>query len=131
MTPVDKDGIFRVELPRVEDVADDPRWRPYLDQLAAAELVRERLDGRGGGKEADDAPLTLAQAANVVGLSRKTLYRIAPDPATPFYKLRSRWMVERPALLEWVERSKAAAEPTPRPARPSKPRRGARKVLEA
>ncbi len=109
------DSTYRTRLPAVADVADDPRWQPYLPELAQVEQVRRLLaDDRG-----DASPLSLAEAAEVVGVSRKTMYRRAAEDDSPFYKQhsRGRWQVERRALLEWVERKAAAAAPSPTPRR--------------
>lgn len=108
------DSTYRPRLPAVADVADDPRWAPYLPELAQVEQVRRLV-----GEADDDTPLTLAEAAAVVGVSHKTMYRRAGEDGSPFYKLtpRGRWQVERKALLEWVERKAAAAAPSPTPRR--------------
>jgi excisionase family DNA binding protein len=102
---------FRANLPTVADVADDPRWQPYLAELAQVEQVERAL-----AADADGTPLTLAQAAELVGVSSKTMYRRASEDGSPFYKVngRGRWLVERAALLEWVKRKAAAAAPSPR-----------------
>jgi excisionase family DNA binding protein len=123
------DSSFRTQLPAVADVADDPRWQPYLAELAQVEQVRRLVAETDNG-----APLTLAQAAEVVGVSRKTMYRRATEDNSPFYKLteRGRWQVERKALLEWVERKAAAAAPSPRSRRRrrSKGKGGGMKALD-
>ena len=113
------DSTYRTHLPAVADVADDPRWQPFLPELAQVEQVR-RLVAEGK----DAPPLTLAQAAEAVGVSRKTMYRRAVEDGSPFYKQheRGRWQVERRALLDWVERKAAAAAPSPTP--PRRRRRG-------
>jgi hypothetical protein len=107
-------ATFRTQLPAVADVADDPRWQPHLAELAQVEQVR-RLVGEGH----DDAPLTLSQAARIVGVSTKTMYRRAGEDGSPFYKLtpKGRWQVEPQALADWVERKAAAAAPSPTPLR--------------
>ncbi len=104
---------YRIRLPAVADVADDPRWQPYLAELAQAEQVRQ-LVGEG-----DDKPLSLAAAAKIVGVSTKKMYRRAGEDGSPFYKLtpKGRWLVEPKALAEWVERKAADAAPSPTPRR--------------
>jgi excisionase family DNA binding protein len=101
---------YRVNLPAVADVADDPRWQPYLAELAQVEQVERAL-----AADADDEPLTLAEAATVVGVSHKTMYRRAAEDGSPFYKVNGagRWHVERGALRDWVKGKAAAAAPSP------------------
>jgi hypothetical protein len=108
------DSIYRTRLPAVADVADDPRWQPYLPELAQVEQVRRFV-----ATDVDESPLTLAQAAGIVGVSTKTMYRRAVEEGSPFYKLtaKGRWQVERKALLDWVERKAAAGAPSPTPRR--------------
>lgn len=49
--------------------------------------------------------LTIEQAAEVVPLSTKSLYRVAKtDPASPFRKRAGRWMVVREELIERLAR---------------------------
>jgi hypothetical protein len=112
VTPSNPTSTYRIRLPAVADVADDPRWQPYLAELAQAEQVR-RLVGE------DDRPLSLAAAAKIVGVSTKTMYRRAGEDGSPFYKLTpmGRWLVEPKALADWVERRAAAAAPSPTPRR--------------
>lgn len=107
MTP----SSFKVNLPAAADVACDPRWQPYLAELAQVEQVERLL-----ADDADDAPLSLAEAAELVGVSQKTMYRRAGEDGSPFYKVndRGRWLVERAALVEWVKGKAAAAAPAPR-----------------
>jgi excisionase family DNA binding protein len=121
------DSTHRTHLPAVADVADDPRWRPYLPELAQVEQVRRLV-----GEADDDTPLTLAQAAEIVGVSRKTMYRRAAEDGSPFYKqhARGRWQVERKALLDWVERKAADAAPSPTPRRRRKGKGGGMKALD-
>lgn len=105
---------FKAKLPAVADVADDPRWQPFLPELAQVEQVR-----RLTAEAADDEPLTLAKAARIVGVSDKTMYRRAGEDGSPFYKLtpKGRWLVERAALAEWIEAKTAAVAPSPAPRR--------------
>ena len=72
----------------------------------------------------DDRILTLAEAAEVVPLSLKTLRREAPKEGSPFYKVANRWMVYRSELHAWVRshkprqrRSGADLDPMPMPRR--------------
>ncbi len=113
------DSTYRTHLPGVADVADDPRWQPFLPELAQVEQVRRLV-----GEADDDTPLTLAQAADVVGVSHKTMYRRAAAAGSPFYKQhpRGRWQVERKALRDWIEARAIAAAPSPTP--PRRRRRG-------
>lgn len=71
--------------------------------------------------------LTIEQAAEVVPLSTKSLYRVAKtDPASPFRKRAGRWMVVREDLIAWVrdgERGKPCSPVTPMP-RSARPKRG-------
>jgi len=108
-------------------VADDPRWQPHLAELAQVEQVRRLV-----GEADDDAPLTLAQAAEVVGVSTKTMYRRAGEDGSPFYKLtrKGRWQVERAALAEWIEAKAAAAAPSPAPRRRRRGKGGGMKALD-
>ncbi len=110
MTP----QTFKAKLPAVADVADDPRWTPYLAELAQVEQVR-RLTGQGD----QDEPLTLSEAARIVGVSSKTMYRRVGEDGSPFYKLtpKGRWLVGRSALAQWIEAKAAAAVPSPAPRR--------------
>jgi excisionase family DNA binding protein len=121
------DSIYRPRLPAVADVADDPRWQPHLSELAQVEQVRRLV-----GDDTDAAALTLAEAAEVVGVSRKTMYRRAGEDGSPFYKQheRGRWQVERRALLDWVERKAAAAAPSPTRRRRRRGKGGGMKALD-
>ena len=81
--------------------------------------------------DADDSPLTLSEAAEVVGVSHKTMYRRAAEDGSPFYKLSKggRWLVKRGKLLEWVEGKAADAAPSPRQRR-RKGKGGGMKALD-
>lgn len=46
--------------------------------------------------------LSLADAAEIVPLSQKTLYRVAQSGRGPFRKVEGRWMVYADDLQEWV-----------------------------
>ena len=46
--------------------------------------------------------LTIAEAAEVLPLSEKTLYRLALRGESPFRKLGGRWMAVEDDLIEWV-----------------------------
>lgn len=78
--------------------------------------------------------LSLADAAEVVPLSEKTLYRVAQSGSGPFRKVERRWMVYEDELHEWV-RSHRGEPAERRPAKRPQPRRrggGMRaRVLEA
>lgn len=74
----------------------------------------------------EDAILSIAQAASVTPWSESTLYRIAPEPSSPFRKVAGRWVTTESKLLAWVE---AGEKPQRRPAespmpRPHRVRRG-------
>jgi excisionase family DNA binding protein len=47
--------------------------------------------------------LSLAEAASVVPLSEKTLYRVAQEGRGPFLKVEGRWIVYEDELHEWVQ----------------------------
>jgi hypothetical protein len=118
---------FKAKLPAVADVAEDPRWQPHLAELAQVEHVR-RLTDQG----TDDEPLTLAQAAGIVGVSTKTMYRRAGEDGSPFYKLtpNGRWQVERKALAKWIEAKTAAVAPSPSRRRRRKGKGGGLRKLD-
>lgn len=69
-----------------------------------------------------DLLLTLDQAAEIVPLSKTTLYRVATEGGGPFQKIRGRWLVYESELHEWVRSHRAPAargnaDPMPRRAR--------------
>lgn len=73
-----------------------------------------------------DPILSIAQVAARTPWSESTLYRIAPEPGSPFLKQAGRWVTTESKLLAWVE---AGEKPQRRPAespmpRPHRPRRG-------
>lgn len=48
--------------------------------------------------------LGIKEAAAVTPFSESSLYRIAPDPDSPFWKQCGRWATTPEKLKEWVER---------------------------
>lgn len=90
---------------------------------AAGEFNRLAL---GGNTPTTPEDLTLQEAVEVVGLSVKTLYKVAANADTPFYKLRSRWHVDRDKLTEWRDSEATSGTPNRRPRRrqgPAEPRK--------
>lgn len=79
--------------------------------------------------------LSLADAAEVVPLSQKTLYRVAQSGRGPFRKVEGRWMVYADDLHEWVRSHPAGQALGASPLVRKRPRRrgaGMRaRVLEA
>jgi excisionase family DNA binding protein len=79
--------------------------------------------------------LSLADAAKVVPLSQKTLYRVAQSGRGPFRKVERRWMVYADDLHEWVRSHPTGEPPGASPLARKRPRRrgaGMRaRVLEA
>lgn len=67
--------------------------------------------------------LTLVEAAAVVPLSAKTLYRVAQRGEGPFHKVEGRWMVYENELHEWVRshHARTAERPPHRRRRRSRP----------
>jgi hypothetical protein len=62
--------------------------------------------------------LTLADAAEIVPLSRRTLYRVATRGDGPFRKREGRWLTTEADLIEWVrsgEKGGIDAQPDPMP----------------
>lgn len=64
--------------------------------------------------------LSIKQAAAETPWSESTLYRIAPEPDSPFHKRGGRWVTTESDLLEWVRtgpkpRSAEAGSPMPKP----------------
>lgn len=62
--------------------------------------------------------LTLADAAEIVPLSKRTLYRVATRGDGPFRKREGRWLTTEADLIEWVrsgERGDFYASPDPMP----------------
>lgn len=72
--------------------------------------------------KAPDRVLTLAEAAEVVPLSAKTLYRVAQRGEGPFRKVEGRWLVYETELHDWV-RSYCRQPAERRPAKRSPSRR--------
>lgn len=72
--------------------------------------------------KAQDRVLTLAEAAAVVPLSAKTLYRVAQRGEGPFRKVEGRWLVYETELHDWV-RSHRGQPAARRPAKRSRSRR--------
>jgi excisionase family DNA binding protein len=70
-----------------------------------------------------DQILTLAQAAEIVPLSKSTLYRVAEQggPDSPFRKRGGRWLTTESDLLEWVRtgHKPMRVDPMSRPVRGS------------
>lgn len=62
--------------------------------------------------------LSLARAAEIVPLSKTTLYRVAERGSGPFYKVEGRWMVYEVELHAWVRSHVTPnGDPMPRPRR--------------
>jgi hypothetical protein len=62
--------------------------------------------------------LTLADAAEVVPLSKKTLYRVAARGDGPFRKREGKWLTTEEDLIEWVrtgDRGRPDPQPDPMP----------------
>jgi hypothetical protein len=57
--------------------------------------------------------LTVADAAAVVPLSAKQLYRVAASEGGPFRKVENRWMVYEADLHRWVREHPNGAESSP------------------
>lgn len=85
---------------------------------------------------ADEAPptsseplLTIAQAAELVPLSEKTLRRVATrepregEPPSPFRKVEGRWMVYADDLHDWIRAHPASRDVSAEPSRRPRPRR--------
>lgn len=79
--------------------------------------------------------LSLADAAEVVPLSQKTLYRVAQSGQGPFRKVEGRWLVYANDLHEWVRSHPTGQASGASPLARKRPRRrgaGMRaRVLEA
>jgi Helix-turn-helix domain len=86
--------------------------------------------------ESGDAPappgprlLTLAEAAELVPLSEKTLRRVATrdaregGPSSPFRKVERRWMVYEDELHDWIREHPASRKSAAEPSRRPRPRR--------
>lgn len=52
--------------------------------------------------------LTIAQAAEVLPLSKSTLYRLALSGESPFRKRGGKWMATENDLLDWVRAGEVA-----------------------
>jgi hypothetical protein len=63
-----------------------------------------------------DAILSLDDAVAQTPWSKTTLYRIAPQPDSPFHKAGGRWVTTESDLLAWVRRA-----PKPRRMRAESP----------
>lgn len=59
--------------------------------------------------------LSIDQAAEILPLSKWTLYRLAKAGEAPFHKRGGRWMAVEEDLLEWVRERPKRAEPMPDP----------------
>lgn len=87
---------------------------------ALTELVAEMLAAQPLPR---DEILSLEAAAEQTPWSKKTLYREAPKPESPFFKRGGRWVVVRSDLLAWVRsgtkpvRVHRSESPMPRPRR--------------
>ena len=74
----------------------------------------------------DPPLLSLADAAEIVPLSQKALYRIAQSDTGPFRKVGNRWMVYADDLHEWVRSHPTGKASSAAPSRrPRSRRRGA------
>jgi hypothetical protein len=68
-----------------------------------------------------DRVLSIEQAVEETPWSLKSLYRIAPQPDSPFHKIQGRWVTTESDLLAWVrrgpkpKRSARSESPMPRP----------------
>lgn len=62
---------------------------------------------------AESRLLTIAEAAEVVPLSAKQLYRVAARPDGPFRKVEGRLMAYEAELHRWIREHPTGAEPSP------------------
>lgn len=71
-----------------------------------------------------DHILTLAQAAEIVPLSRSTLYRVAEAGAedSPFWKRGGRWLTIESDLFNWVRQGDRGTTSQPPISRARRPR---------
>jgi hypothetical protein len=87
---------------------------PTIFRTKAADAARP-WDALADAPAAESALLTVAQAAAVVPLSVKQLYRVAKIAGGPFRKVEGRWMAYEADLHRWIkehptgERSEAPA----------------------
>jgi len=75
---------------------------------------------KGIERQLEEAILSIEEVAESTPWSKSTLYRIAPQPDSPFHKLGGRWVTTQAALVAWVEsgpkpRRAKAESPMPRP----------------
>ena len=64
--------------------------------------------------------LSIEQAAEMLPLSKWTLYRLAKAREAPFHKRGGRWMAVEQDLLEWVRGRPKRADPMPSSKNPEK-----------
>jgi predicted DNA-binding transcriptional regulator AlpA len=93
------------------------------EALATTSRVGISPDTQGRPPPPGDRILTLAQAEEIVPLSRSTLYRVAEEGAadSPFRKRGGRWLTTKSDLFRWVregERGTASGPPHGRRRRP-------------
>lgn len=76
---------------------------------------------KGIERQLEEAILSIEEVAECTPWSKSTLYRIAPQPDSPFHKLGGRWVTTQAALVAWVEsgpkprREHRSESPMPRP----------------
>jgi hypothetical protein len=98
----------------ISAVLDAPAPGSATFRTKAAEAPRP-WDALEDAPAAESDLLTVAQAAAVVPLSVKQLYRVAEREDSPFRKVENRWMVYANELHRWIrehptgERSEAPA----------------------
>lgn len=68
-------------------------------------------DDAASAPAAESALLTIAQAAEVVPLSVKQLYRVAEREDSPFRKVEGRWMVYAADLHRWIKSHAVGSKP--------------------
>ena len=59
--------------------------------------------------------LSIDEAAEILPLSKWTLYRLANAGEVPFQKRGGRWMAVEDDLLEWIRQRPVRAKPMPDP----------------
>lgn len=79
-----------------------------------------------------DPILSIEEAAQIMPLSKTSLYRAAKEGDGPFRKLRGRWMAHESEISAWVREGErgqprgSSVDPMPR----SRPRRGGNLMAE-